>query len=132
MSQNLNAPPYHAEDGLGIDMALPGSDFTAVAKVEDGKIVGFHTVAVLDEALEIEAHRKAIRDSASVGPTPEQKKRTRNLMPFMALAALFGLDRFEPRRLYTWARPGYHGGPYMPHQGKKECARRRKQMHIHG
>jgi len=65
----------------------------------------------------------------------EQKKillvgdrQKRNLAPWMTLAALFGLDPKQPRRLYTWRSPGYHGGPYMPHQGAKECARRRKQM----
>lgn len=58
-------------------------------------------------------------------PSAVQKQRRAHVM---ALMAMFGMLPGYQKRRYFYRSPRYRGGPYMPHQGAKECARRRNQM----
>lgn len=60
-------------------------------------------------------------------PSTAAVKRALGLAPFLAL---FGVLPGHHKRWYPHGRRSKSRGPYMPHQGTTECARRRRQRGV--
>ena len=68
--------------------------------------------------------REPVEHELDKAPSPAAVKRAQGLAQFLAL---FGMLPGFHKGWYPQGPRAKHRGPYRPHQGAKECARRRRQ-----